>query len=491
VRMMSIRFLFQRMARPLRDIARREGKKIELVVSGEDTELDRTVAEKITDPLIQLLRNAVAHGIEGAAQRVQAGKPPTGRITLAARHQGDSFFLEVSDDGAGIDPDRVRASLVASGRLGIAEAESASDERLIASIFEAGVSTREEADELAGRGVGLDVVRDTIARLGGEITVTSSAQEGTHFAIRLPLTMSIAQGFLFKVGSQVYALPNVHVVETTWVEASSPAMPAHLRVRDEPVPLVALHRLLGLDMPADARRVPAVVIEFAGRRLAATCDKIIGPREIVVKALGPLLAPLGLYAGATISGAGKVQLILDPSTLAQAAYPTKPTATTIADLASAAVSGPMPAMSSGPMGAAGSADSTSSGAPGFELPPARILLADDSRTVRESVSRMLSAAGHIVDVAVDGQQAWQMLQEVRYDLLITDVEMPRLGGLDLVARVRGSGAHAAIPVLVISSRAAAPHRERAAQAGASSFLGKPVTRAGVTTEIEKLLRRRP
>jgi chemotaxis protein histidine kinase CheA/ActR/RegA family two-component response regulator len=470
VRMMSVRGLFQRLARPLRDIARREGKRVEMDVSGEETELDRTVVEKVTDPLIQLLRNAVAHGIEAAHERVARGKPPAGRISLTARHQGDSVFLEVADDGAGIDPARVRATLVMSRRITPAQAVAMSDERVIASIFEAGVSTREEADELAGRGVGLDVVRDAIARLGGEISVQSTPGEGTRFSLRLPLTMAVTQAFLFKVAGQVYAIPNVHVIETTYVEASSPAMPSHLRVREDPVPIVALHRVLGVEPPADARRVPAVVLEFAGRRLAATCDKVIGAREIVVKSLGPLLAPLGLYAGATISGNGKVQLILDPATLAQLAYPARaPT--------------PEPIV---PPGAG-----TTQDMPAIVV-PARILVVDDSRVVRESLARMLAAEGHIVDAATDGAEAWDMLQDVRYDLLVTDVEMPRLGGLELLGRVRGAiTSLARMPALVISSRASAPHRERAERAGASAFLPKPVTRQAIAQEIDKLLGRRP
>lgn len=481
MRLVSVRALFQRLARPLRDIARREGKKVELVATGEETELDRSVVEHITDPLIHMVRNAVAHGIEPSGERVARRKNAVGRVTLAARHQGDSVFIEIGDDGRGIDPARIRASLVSSGRMSKAAADALDDTRAVATIFDAGFSTRDEADELAGRGVGLDVVRDTVARLGGEITVASTAGEGTRFTLRLPLTMAVAQAFLFKVGGQVYAIPNVHVVETTWIEASSPALPSHLRVREDPVPLVALHKVLGLEPPADARRLPAVVLEFAGRRLATTCDKIVGAREIVVKSLGPLLAPLGLYAGATISGSGKVQLILDPATLAQIAYATLAPASPVPELVAPVVSGPIPR--------AVGADATSE-MPAITARPARILVADDSRAVREAVARMLAAFGHIVDAAVDGAEAWEMLQEVRYDLVVTDVEMPRMTGLELVARMRAAAKLAALPVLVISSRHGTPHRDKAVQAGASAFLPKPVTRQSIGQEIDRLLARK-
>lgn len=484
IRMMSVRWLFQRLARPLRDIARRAGKRIELGTAGEETELDKTVVEQITDPLIQILRNAVAHGIEHAHVRVQRGKPPAGRISLSARHQGDSVFLEVADDGGGIDVAKIRASMVASGRMSAAEAAAASDERVVAAIFEPGFSTRDAADELAGRGVGLDVVRESIARLGGEISVESNSGQGTHFTIRLPLTTAITQALLFKVAGHVYALPNVHVIETAYIEASTPAMPSHLRLRDEMVPLVSLHRLLGAEMPADARRVPAVVIEFAGRRLASTCDKVIGPREIVVKSLGPLLAPLGLYAGATISGAGKVQLILDPATLAQVAYPQKgvPLVTAATPFSE---SGAFPAIRSGAPAAAGSSGAA---LPSFTS-PGRILVADDSRSVREALSRMLSSVGYVVDLAGDGWEAWEMLQDVRYDLLVTDLEMPRVGGAELIEKVRRAASMSELPVLVISSRTHDVHRQRADQAGANSFLAKPVTKRAIVERVAELLRR--
>jgi hypothetical protein len=248
----------------------------------------------------------MAHGIEPAAERIAAGKPPIGTISLAARQEGDAVFLEVGDDGAGIDPGQVRASLIGAGRLEPEAAAAASDEQIVAAIFEAGVSTRDAADELAGRGVGLDVVRENIARLGGDITVASTPGAGTRFTVRLPLTTAISQAFLFKVAGQVYALPNVHIVDT-----------------DGDMPVVSLHKVLGVEAtaPGDGRKLPVIGLEFAGRRLAATCDKLIGPREIVVKSLGPLLAPIGLFAGGTISGAGKVQLILDPAALVELAYP--------------------------------------------------------------------------------------------------------------------------------------------------------------------------
>jgi chemotaxis protein histidine kinase CheA len=436
IRMQSSRSLFQRLAPQVRALARAAGVPIRLVTHGGETEFDKSVADQIVEPLIHLLRNAVAHGIEPPEVRRALGKPPEGQITIAARHEGRSVVIEVADDGAGVDPGIVRQRLVASGRWSDSRANVAGDDEILRALFDARVSSREEVDELAGRGIGLDAVRDTVVRLGGEIAVSSTIGIGTSFTMRLPQTTSISNALLFKVGGNVFAIPNVHVVETGKVEVSSPAIPSVLRVRDGAVPLVLLHRVLGAALPADARSVPAVVIDYASRRLAVTCDKIVGPREIVVKNLGPLLSPLPLYAGGTISGSGKVQLILDPAALVRLAYPEAAAA---------------------PGRAAG-----------------RVLVADDSRAVREAMALLLERAGFQVDLADSGLAAWRMLGRAHYDALVTDLEMPEMGGFELIERVRGDALLAELPVVIISSRATDAARARAADLGVVDVLAKPV-----------------
>ncbi len=441
IRMQSTRLLFQRLAPQVRALARAAGKPIQLITLGGETEFDKSVADQIAPPLIHLLRNALAHGIETPEGRAAAGKPPEGQITLLARHEGQSIVIEVTDDGAGIDRASLRSRLVSSGVWTEARAAAAADDELLRAIFEARVSSREreEVDELAGRGIGLDAVRDTVVRLGGHLSVASTKGAGTTFTMRLPLTTAISNALLFKVGGNVFAIPNVHVLETSRIEVSSPALPSHLRVRNGTVPLVALHEVLGAPLPPDARHVPAVVIDYASRRLALTCDKIVGPREIVVKSIGALLGPLPLYAGGTISGSGKVQLILDPAALVRLAYP---------DAA--------PAMA--PVRA-----------------PGRLLVADDSRSVREAMLLLLERAGYQVDVAEDGLVAWRMLGRARYDGLVTDLEMPEMDGLELIRRVRGDALLSGLPVVVISSRATDALRARAEELGVDAVLGKPVS----------------
>ena len=444
VRMQTARGLFLRLARALRAAARTAGARIELKTSGDATEFDKAVAEQITDPLVQILRNAVVHGIEPPEERVRRGKPPVGTITLSARQESSLVVLEVTDDGRGVDTTRLRQRFVDDGRWTAARARLASDADVLAALFDPGVSSRDEADEMSGRGIGLDLVRETIARLGGEITVTSLPGRGTTFTIRLPVSTAVSLAMLFKVGGQVYAVPNVHVESTVQVEGDATS----LTVRGETVPVVPLPQILATTTApaAAAEKRTALVLGYAGKTLAATVDKVIGPREIVVRQLGPLLSPLPLFAGATVSASGKVQLILDVAHLSRLARPGEGAEET-------------PPVGLEPRPVAG-----------------RALVVDDSRAIREALTTMLAREGWIVDVAEDGTRAWQMAQQLRYDLVVTDLEMPRMNGFELIGRLRGESDHAATPVIVITSRTSPENRRRARELGVRSMVAKPVTR---------------
>jgi chemotaxis protein histidine kinase CheA/CheY-like chemotaxis protein len=441
IRMDSARNLFLHAARTLRVLGRRTGTKVELRTVGEDTEFDKAVAEQLVDPLTQLLRNAVAHGVEPPAERARQGKPPTATITLRARQDGNLLVLEVGDDGRGVDTAALRDRFVASGVWPAARAQLASEADILAALLDGGVSSRDDADDLAGRGIGLDLVRDTVARLGGEIKISSTPGRGTTFALRLPLSTALAHAMLFKVGGQVYAIPNVHVVDTLLVD---PGLTT-LLVRHEELPVLRLEQLLGAGAASDRR--PALVVAFAGKGLVCTVDKVVGPREIIIKPLGPLLAPLTLYAGATISGSGKVQLILDPAQLVRRAYPGAAPSHALHDTPSA------PTVLAG-----------------------RALVVDDSRAIREAMTSMLGREGWIVDVAEDGARALHMSRQLRYDLVVTDLEMPELGGFDLIDRLRADPRYAATPVVIITSRASAEHRRRARDLGVRALVAKPITR---------------
>ncbi|HLL22459.1 MAG TPA: ATP-binding protein, partial [Kofleriaceae bacterium] len=290
IRMESARSLMTHAARTLRGLRRATGIHVELRTIGEDTEFDKAVAEQLVDPITQLLRNAVAHGVEPPAERVARGKPPNATITIRARQDGNLLVLEISDDGRGIDTAALRQRLVATGAWTQARAQLADDTEILDALLGSGVSSRGDADELAGRGIGVGIVRQTVSRLGGEVKLTSLPGRGTTFSLRLPLSTALAQAMLFKVGGQVYAIPNVHVVDTTLVEAGA----ATATIKAETLPVLRLELLLGHGGAHERR--PAVVVSFAGKGLVCTVDKLVGPREIIIKPLGPLLAPLTLYA---------------------------------------------------------------------------------------------------------------------------------------------------------------------------------------------------
>ncbi|MDB4957279.1 MAG: hypothetical protein JWO36_4848 [Myxococcales bacterium] len=440
IRMDTARNLFLHAARTLRALRRATGFKVELRTLGEDTEFDKAVAEQLVDPITQLLRNAVAHGVEPPEERARRGKPATATITIRARQDGNLLVLEISDDGRGVDTAALRERLILTNRWSAARAQLATDADVLDALG-TGVSVRGDADELAGRGIGLDLVRQTIARLGGEVKVTSTTGRGTTFSLRLPLSTSLAQAMLFKVGGQVYAIPAVHVVDTTLVDAGATTTLA----RNEQLPVLRLETLLG-HASALAERKPGIVVSFAGKSMVCTVDKLVGPREIIIKPLGALLAPLTLYAAATISGSGKVQLILDPAQLVRRVHPDAP-------------SEPLADSASSPMVLAG-----------------RALVVDDSRAIREAMTSMLGREGWIVDVAEDGARALQMTRQLRYDLVVTDLEMPELGGFDLIARLRKDERFKTTPIVIITSRANPEHRRRARDLGVRALVAKPITR---------------
>ena len=472
VRMVPIRWLHARLQRPIREMARSQGKEVELLIHDEATEMDRSVVTQITDSLVQLVRNAVAHGIETPSQRKLLGKAPRGLIEITARHQGDVVFVELKDDGAGIQPQQLRRLLARRGEMDQRALDALGDDELLDLIFTNGFTTRAGADELSGRGVGLDIVRQNISTLGGDIRVSSRPGHGTRFAIQMPMTTAMAQALLFKAGDQVYAIPVVHVSETLFVEPDDlqEGDLCRLRTRDGWIPLLYLHRVLGIPSPLPLRRLhdpeisharqPVIVIRLGDSRFGITCTRVVGPREIVLKGLGTLLAPHPMLAAATISGSNKVQFVLDVAFLARAA-----TLGVIADEQGSAADGAV------------------------HWPPARklVLLVDDSRSVREAVANILRRAGLAVETAPDGDAAWSKLQVRRYDLLLTDLEMPRMHGLELISRCRQAPSLAILPIVVLSSKNTQANRAAALRKGADVFLSKPINRRGLVQELRRYL----
>ncbi|MGH7736522.1 MAG: chemotaxis protein CheA [Candidatus Tyrphobacter sp.] len=321
VRMVPIGRVFERFPRMVRDVAKARGKDVRLDVRGAQTELDKTIVDEIGEPLMHLLRNCVDHGIETAQAREAAGKPRHGTISLDAYHAGNQIVIEISDDGCGIDTDRVRqraleAGLIAhDGRLG--------EEELLELIFAPGFSTAREVSEISGRGVGMDVVRKTVTHLKGAFSVSTERGRGTTFVIKLPLTLAIISALLVRVGEELYAIPLDAVLESQRIERTEIRTIGGGEVivlRDEVVPLIRVAEFFGLDIARDPNRAMTVIVDVQGRRVGLVVDAFEGEQEIVIKPLSDVIGRIAGISGATILGSGAIGLIIDVHALVAAAY---------------------------------------------------------------------------------------------------------------------------------------------------------------------------
>jgi len=323
IRMVPVKTIFTKFPRMLRDLAKGSGKKIELQMVGEDTEIDKSLIEELSDPLIHLIRNSADHGIELPEVRARSGKPETGTVVLRARHEGDSVLVEIEDDGKGIDPKIIRAKAVEKGILTAERGEQITDEEAINLIFLPGFSTAQKVTDISGRGVGMDVVKSNVRKLNGSVSVTSAVGQGSIFTIKLPLTLAIIDALLMRAGGQVFALPGTAVEETLLVPRETLAHLTRrkaINLRGEVLGIARLRELLHFkDAPgglADtADELPVVVVSTGGRRMGIIVDAFLRRQEMVIKPLAPYLASLPGISGASILGDGGVVLILDPAEL--------------------------------------------------------------------------------------------------------------------------------------------------------------------------------
>ena len=316
IRMLPVSFAFNRMPRIVHDVSQKLGKKIDLVMEGESTELDKTMLEALTDPLVHIVRNSIDHGVEDPDKRVEKGKPETGVVKLAAFHQGGNILIQITDDGAGIDADKVRQKAIEKDV--ISEEDKLSDQEAVDLIFNAGFSTADQVSDVSGRGVGMDVVRRNIRGLGGTVEVKTELGKGSVFTIRLPLTLAILDGQLAKVGSQNYVFPLISIVESIQVDKSLVkgigGQTELYKLRDHYIPVIRLHKLLGVeDARTDLEEGLLVVVEDGGRRAGVFVDDLLGQQQVVIKSLDQNFMKIQSIAGATILGDGTVSLILDVS----------------------------------------------------------------------------------------------------------------------------------------------------------------------------------
>ncbi len=469
VRMVPFNNISERLYRVVRQTAKEARKRANLDISGVQTEIDRSVLERMSGPFEHLVRNAIAHGIEAPADRAAAGKNEIGQIHLSARQEGNEFFLAFEDDGQGLDLPKIRARAVAAGLA--REDDALTDSQIADFIFMPGFSTADSVSEFAGRGVGMDVVRAEVAALGGRIDIESTPGKGTRFGIALPLTLAVTQVVLVRVGTQMYAIPSVMVeqVRQTRSEDLAAAYASQtVNWQDREYPLFYLPRLLGDSKSrAQAQRLsPVLLVRSGTQRAAIHVDELAGNQEVVVKNIGPQLSRVIGIAGATVLGNGRIVLILNPVPLA------------LQNLASGATR-------AGPEGDAGGEGESS---PGADRAAPTVMVVDDSLTVRKITSRLLQRENYEVLTARDGVDALEQLQAVRPDILLVDIEMPRMDGFDLTRNVRADAALKHIPIIMITSRTAEKHRKYAMEVGVNMFLGKPYQEEELLDGIASLLR---
>ncbi len=451
VRMVPLYSVAERLYRTVRQTARDVDKRAQLDIQGGDLEIDRSVLEKVTAPLEHLLRNALAHGIETPEQRRAAGKAEFGEIVLSARQSGNEMMLTVQDDGAGLNFERIREKAEASGML-LPGAEP-TETLLSQMIFAAGFTTAEAVSQVAGRGVGMDVVKSEISALGGRIDITSKPGAGTSFSIYLPLTLAMTQAVMITAAKHDYALPAPlvqQVLELNPADLEQAMSAGEVNWRGSRYPFTYLPHLLGdTEAVHEVQRYnPVVLLQSGASQAAVLVDVIEGTREIVVKNIGPQMARITGVAGATVRGDGRVILILNPVPLALR-WASQPR--TVAERRAPAESVEVSAA----------------------LQPPMVLVVDDSLTVRKITTRLLTREGFRVDSAKDGVDALEKMHDLVPDVVLLDVEMPRMDGFELARVMRSDARLKAVPIIMITSRTADKHRNHAMEIGVNVYLGKP------------------
>ena len=463
MRMRAVPFsnLAERLQRIVRQSAAELARKAELTIDGGQVELDRGVLERVSAPLEHMLRNALVHGIELPAARVAAGKPEAGSIEISLRQEANEVVLVIADDGAGLDLERLSAKAVEKGL--ISADQTLTEAEQVQLVFATGISTAESVTELAGRGVGMDVVRTEIHALGGRLEVTTARGRGTTFTIYLPLTLAVTQTVMVRAGGMTFAISSALIEQVLRVKAD--ALVAHyetaaIEFQGRQYPLHYLRALLGSRAATNIQNDNLVLLVRSGpHRLAVHVDDLIGQREMVVKNIGPQLSRMPGVAGATVLPDGSIVLIVNPVQLAHRGPTPMKTTVTPEFSGQARRAAPL------------------------------VMVVDDSLTVRKITGRLLEREGYRVLTAKDGIDALEQLKGELPAIMLVDIEMPRMDGFDLARNVRGDPRTMDIPIVIISSRTAPKHRSRAAELGVNAFLGKPYQESELLQQIATLARR--
>ena len=465
-RMLPIGKVFNKFPRMIRDLTRELNKKIELEISGEETELDKSIVEEIGDPLVHIIRNSCDHGVEMPDVRAAAGKNETGTIKLKAYNEGNAIVIQIDDDGKGLDIEMLKNKCLEKALITEKEADSMSDKEAFALIFRPGFSTAAAVTNVSGRGVGMDVVKTNIEKLNGIIDIDSELGSGTSIKLKIPLTLAIIQALLVGVQEEYYAIPLASVLETVRIsqdEIYTVESRSVMRLREEVLSLVHIGDIFEVDRILDSgEHAYVVVLGLGAQKLGLIVDSLVGQEEIVIKSLGDYLKGIEGVAGATIRGDGGVTLIVDVVALMQMAKGVK--ASVVSPSESAQISNEKTKPSD-----------------------YKIMIVDDSKTDRMIMTKALEPLGISLVEASDGQEALNILKsgEHCFDAMLVDIEMPRMDGYSLATEIKKYNKYKNLPLIAVTSRTGKSDRMRGVESGMVEYITKPYSADYLSSVVQR------
>ncbi|WP_101000203.1 chemotaxis histidine kinase/response regulator CheAY2 [Helicobacter pylori] len=468
-RMQPVGKVFNKFPRMVRDLSRELGKSIELIIEGEETELDKSIVEEIGDPLIHIIRNSCDHGIEPLEERRRLNKPETGKVQLSAYNEGNHIVIKISDDGKGLDPVMLKEKAIEKGVISERDAEGMSDREAFNLIFKPGFSTAKVVSNVSGRGVGMDVVKTNIEKLNGIIEIDSEVGVGTTQKLKIPLTLAIIQALLVGIQEEYYAIPLSSVLETVRIsqdEIYTVDGKSVLRLRDEVLSLVRLSDIFKVDAILESNSdVYVVIIGLADQKIGVIVDYLIGQEEVVIKSLGYYLKNTRGIAGATVRGDGKITLIVDVGAMMDMAKSIKVNITTLMNE---------------------SENTKSKNSPSDYV----VLAIDDSSTDRAIIRKCLKPLGITILEAANGLEGLEMLKngDKTPDAILVDIEMPKMDGYTFASEVRKYNKFKNLPLIAVTSRVTKTDRMRGVESGMTEYITKPYSGEYLTTVVKRSIK---